>query len=289
MFFQQLFNGLVAGSCYSLVALGFTLIFGVMNVLTFAHPEVFMIGAFTGFFLVEVLNADIVVAVLGGMVASAALGVVINQAVIKQVKKGGLLAVITATVGVSVFLQNFGARIFTTTNRHFPSPIQSSFFNFAGIQMSAIQLICLGIAATLMTTLIFYVDRTKMGRSIRAAAENAEAANFLGVNVNFVSNFTTAIASGLAGAAGVLIGILYGIVNPYMGIKFGIKGFFVLILGGVGSIEGAMVGGLILGVAEAMVTAYVSAAYRDAVAFGLLVLILIIRPTGLFQQRIRTK
>jgi branched-chain amino acid transport system permease protein len=289
MFFQQLFNGLVTGSCYSLVALGFTLIFGVMNILTFAHPEVFMIGAFTGYFIVEQFGGNFLLAVLGGMVVSGALGVMINQVVIKQVKKGGLLAVITATVGVSVFLQNFGARIFTTTNRHFPSPIKATFFKCAGIQMSVIQLICLAIAAILMAALKFYVDRTKMGRSIRAAAENAEAANFLGVNVNFVNNFTTAIASALAGAAGVLIGMLYGIVNPYMGIKFGVKGFFVLILGGVGSIEGAMVGGLILGVGEAMVTAYVSAAYRDAVAFGLLVLILIIKPTGLFQQKVRTK
>ena len=289
MLFQQLFNGLVTGSCYSLVALGFTLIFGVMNILTFAHPEVFMIGAFIGYFIVEQLAGNFFLAVLGGMVASGALGIIINQAVIKQVKRGGLLSVITATVGVSVFLQNFGARIFTTTNRHFPSPIKASFFKFAGIQMSTLQLICLATAGLLMVALKFYVDKTKMGRCIRATAENAEAANFLGVNVNFVNNLTTAIASGLAGVAGVLIGILYGTVNPYMGIKFGIKGFFVLILGGVGSIEGAVVGGLILGVAEAVVTAYVSASYRDAVAFGLLILILIIKPTGLFQQKVRTK
>lgn len=289
MLFQQLFNGIITGSCYSLVALGFTLIFGVLNILTFAHPEVFMIGAFIGYFMIEDLHGNLFLAVCGAMVASGLLGVIINQIVIKQVKKGGLLAVITATIGVSVFLQNFGARIFTTTNRHFPSPIKTAFFKFAGIQMSAVQLICLGTAATLMIALKFYVDKTKMGRSIRATAENAEAANFLGVNVNFVNNFTTAIASGLAGVAGVLIGILYGIVNPYMGIKFGVKGFFVLILGGVGSIEGAMIGGLILGVAEALVTTYISAAYRDAVAFGLLILILVIKPKGLFEQKVRKK
>jgi branched-chain amino acid transport system permease protein len=289
MLLQQLFNGLITGSCYSLVALGFTLIFGVLNILTFAHPEVFMIGAFIGFFVVETFHGNFILAVLAGMVGSGLLGILINEVVVKQVKRGGLLAVITATIGVSVFLQNFGARIFTTTNRHFPSPIETSFFKFAGIQMSALQLICLGTAAVLMAALKFYVDRTKMGRSIRATAENAEAADFLGVNVRLVNNLTTGIASALGGAAGVLIGMLYGVVNPYMGIKFGVKGFFVLILGGVGSIEGAVVGGLILGVAEALVTAYVSAAYRDAVAFGLLVLILIVKPTGLFQQKVRTK
>jgi len=289
MLLQQLFNGIVTGSCYSLVALGFTLIFGVLNILTFAHPEVFMIGTFIGFFVIEIFHGNFIFAVLAGMIASGLLGIVINEVVVKQVKRGGLLAVITATVGVSVFLQNFGARIFTTTNRHFPSPIKASFFKFAGIQMSALQLICLATAGVLMAALKFYVDRTKMGRSIRAAAENAEAADFLGVNVSFVNNFTTGIASALGGAAGVLIGMLYGVVNPYMGIKFGVKGFFVLILGGVGSIEGAVVGGLILGVAEALVTAYVSASYRDAVAFGLLVLILILKPTGLFQPKVRTK
>ena len=289
IFLQQVTNGLMAGAAYSLVALGFTLTFGVLRVLNLAHPEVFMVGAFLGYLSITFLSPNFVLALAVAMVGAAVLGIIVERIALRPLRQAEYLMPLISTIAVSMIMQNGAAIAFGTEATRFPPALPTIFYNLRGIQISSVQIVIFVTAIVLMFVLKYYIDRTRMGRAIRATAEDAEVAAFLGVDVGMVIVLTMAVSSALAGAAGVMIGSLYNSAWPYMGINYGLKGLVIMIVGGVGSMEGAMVGGLMLGVIEALTIGYLSSTYRDAIAFGILVAILLLRPHGLFGERIKTR
>lgn len=288
LFWQQLVNGLTLGSTYSLVALGYTLIMGVLNIINMAHGEIFMFGAFIGLFLVTYLKVNIFVAMAGAMVASALLGTLLEMLALRPLRRRAVsdLAPLISTIGVSIFLENLALKIFGPQSQSFPAGALSGVqMQLGPIRITLVQIVILGISFGLMFVLRFWLSKTRVGKAIRTTAESIDTANLLGINTNKIILLTVALASGLGGIAGVLVGLSINAVEPTMGLTMGLKGLAVLILGGMGNITGAMLGGLILGIAEVFTVAYGASSYRDAVAFGIIILILFIRPQGLFGKR----
>ena len=285
MFVQQLINGLMLGASYSLVAIGYTLIFGVLGLLHFAHGEVFMMGAFIGLQIALIPGTNIYIALLGAMVATAVLGLVIDFVAVRPVSKDYPLAPLISTIGVTIVLQNLAIYIFGGEQVGFPETIEPVLYQLGPVTISSVQIFILLVALFLMVILWLFIDRTKMGRAMRATAENHETAALLGVNVNRVVLLTFIIASGLAGVAGVLDGVKNSAISPFMGLEVAVKGLVVMLLGGLGNVLGAMVGGLILGVVEILTAAYLGTSVRDLFTFLILILILLYRPTGLFGTR----
>ena len=285
MLYQQLINGLMLGASYSLVAIGYTLIFGVLNLLYFAHGEVFMIGAFVGLYLVTLGGANIYVALLGAMVACAVLGVIAVYVSVRPVSKDRPLAPLISTIGLTIIIQNLAIYIFGGQQVAFPETIKQTLYHIGPVTISSVQIFILGVAVALMVLLWLFIERTKMGRAIRAVAENHETAALLGVDVNRVVLITFIIGSGIAGVAGVLDGIKNSGISPFMGLGAAVKGLIVMLLGGLGNVVGAMVAGLLLGMIEILSSAYIGTTERDFFSFAILILILLYRPTGLFGTR----
>jgi branched-chain amino acid transport system permease protein len=285
MFAQQLINGLMLGASYSLVAIGYTLIFGVLGLLHFAHGEVFMVGAFIGLYLVLLTGADIYVALIGAMIATAILGLVIDLVAVRPINKDYPLAPLISTIGVTIVLQNLAIYVFGGEQVGFPEAIEPALYHLGPVTISSVQIFILVVALVLMAALWLFIERTRLGRAMRATAESHETAALLGVNVNGVILFTFVLASGLAGIAGVLDGIKNSAISPFMGLEVAVKGLVVMLLGGLGNVLGAMVGGLLLGMVEILTSAYLGTSVRDFFTFLILILILLYRPTGLFGTR----
>ena len=285
MLYQQLINGLMLGASYSLVAIGYTLIFGVLNLLYFAHGEVFMVGAFVGLFLVLYAGTNIYVALLGALIACAVLGAVAFFVAVRPVPKDRPLAPLISTIGLTIVLQNFAIYVFGGRQFSFPETIHQELYHFGPVTISSVQIFILGIAIALMVALWLFIERTKLGRAMRAVAENHETAALLGVNVNRVVLITFVIGSGIAGIAGVLDGLKNSSVSPFMGLGAAVKGLIVMLLGGLGNVPGAMIAGLLLGMIEILSAAYIGTTERDFFSFLILILILLYRPTGLFGTR----
>lgn len=286
MFWQQLVNGLTLGSTYSLIALGYTLIMGVLNIVNMAHGEIFMFGAFVGLILVTYLNVNIFVAMIGAALTGAFLGILLERVALRPLRSKAVshLAPLISTIGVSIFLESVALKIFGPQSRDFPS-VFTAVYEIGPMRVSLVQIVILAISFSLMLVLRFWLAKTRIGKALRATSENIETANLLGINTNRIIVLTVSLASALGSVAGVLVGLAFNAVEPTMGITMGLKGLAVLILGGMGSITGAMVGGLILGIAEVFSVAYGSSSFRDAIAFGMIIVILFIRPQGLFGSR----
>jgi branched-chain amino acid transport system permease protein len=285
MLFQQLINGLMLGASYSLVAIGYTLIFGVLNLLYFAHGEVFMVGAFVGLYLVVHGGANIYVALAGAAIACAALGIVAFYVSVRPVPKDRPLAPLISTIGLTIVLQNLAVYIFGGQQVAFPETIRQELYRFGPVTISSVQIFILVVAVAAMAGLWLFIERSKLGRAIRATAENHETAALLGVDVNRVVLVTFVIGSAIAGIAGVLDGVKNSGVSPFMGLGAAVKGLVVMLLGGLGNVVGAMVGGLMLGLIEILSAAYIGTTERDLFSFLILILILLYRPTGLFGTR----
>jgi branched-chain amino acid transport system permease protein len=284
MFWQQMINGITLGSTYALIALGYTLIFGVLNIVNMAHGEIFMFGAFVGLILATKFHVGILGALLGAMVAGAGLGYLMERLALRPLRRRQVseLAPLISTIGVSIFLESLALRLFGPQAQSFPPVYSNQLFDIGGLKISAVQILILAISFGLMLVLRFWLAKTRLGKSIRATAENIETANLLGVDTQKIIVLTVMLASALGGGAGVLVGLAFNAIEPTMGITMGFKGLAVLILGGLGNITGAMVGGLLLGVAEVFSVAYGVSSYRDAVAFGFIIVLLFLRPQGLF-------
>jgi branched-chain amino acid transport system permease protein len=285
MIYQQLINGLMLGASYALIAIGYTLIFGVLNLLYFAHGEVFMVGAFAGLYLVVYGGANIYVAMLGAMVICALLGVLAVYVSVRPVPKDRPLAPLISTIGLTIVLQNLAVYILGGQQVAFPETIEQSLYTIGPVTISSVQLFVLGVAVTVMVLLWLLIEHTKVGRAIRRVAENHETAALLGVDVNRVVLLTFMIGSGIAGVAGVLDGIKNSGISPFMGLGAAIKGLIVMLLGGLGNVLGAMVAGLLLGLIEILSAAYIGTTERDFFSFAILILILLYRPNGLFGTR----
>src|SRR6266511_3753356 len=292
--FQQLVNGLMIGSTYAVVALGFGLVFSVMVVVNLAHPDIFMVGAYAAFVVIAALGIQaqglgvlaalglFILVLLAAMAVTGLVGLALERLVIRPTRGTYILIPFIATAGVSIFLQNGAQRLFGPDPVPVPSIIPLHIFSLGGVRVTSMQLTTLVTAVIIMIALRYYVRHTKWGRATRAVAERPEVAAACGVNINLVSQLTVSIASVMAGAAGVTLGLLYTSAAPFMGLIFGLKSFVCMLVAGNQHIEAIMAVGLILGIIEAMVTGYVSSNFRDAVAFGLLLAVLFFRPQGLF-------
>lgn len=286
MFLQQLVNGLTLGSAYAVIAIGYTLVFGVLNIVNMAHGGIFMVGAYIGLLLVTEAGFGIFPAFIGAMVGGAVLGYALEIFALRPLRRRKVthLAPLISTIGVSTFLESVALMVWGPQTRSFPTSFGNELMDFGAFKISGIQIISLGTAVVLMVLLTILLNKTKIGKAVRATSESAETASLLGINTGRIITFTVMMASALGAAAGVLIGLSFNAIEPTMGTAMGLKGLAVLIMGGLGNVEGAMAGGFILGIAEVFSVAYGSSSYRDAVAFGIIILILFIRPEGLFSK-----
>jgi branched-chain amino acid transport system permease protein len=287
VFLQQCINGLMLGGTYALIAIGYTLIFGVLNLLHLAHGEVFMIGAFVGLTVVLLAKLPLWAAMIAAMVGAGVVGIIVELIAFRPLQRKALhITPLITTLAVALILQDLALKLFGGEQTGFPQAIRVTNFPLGPVQISTLQLFIIGSSALLMVLLYLFVEKTKLGKAMRAMAENPQTARLLGINVDAVTLVTFGIASALAGAAGVLVGLAYNAITPFMGVQMGLKGMVVMMLGGSGNVIGAMLGGLILGEIEVLSVAYLSSSYRDAFAFGILILIILFRPTGLMGSRL---
>jgi branched-chain amino acid transport system permease protein len=290
VFLQQCINGLMLGGTYALLAIGYTLIFGVLNLLHLAHGEVFMIGAFAGLTVVLLTKLPLWAGMIAAMVGAGVVGILVELIAFRPLQRKALhITPLITTLAVALILQDIALKLFGGEQTGFPQTIRAVNFPLGPVQISTLQLFIIGSSVTLMVLLYVFVEKTRMGKAMRAMAESAQTARLLGINVDSVTLVTFGLASALAGAAGVLVGLAYNAITPFMGVQMGLKGMVVMMLGGTGNVIGAMLGGLILGEIEVLSVAYLSSSYRDAFAFGILILIILFRPTGLMGSRLQAE
>jgi branched-chain amino acid transport system permease protein len=282
LFLQQVLNGLMIGSTYAVVALGFSLVFSVMRVVNMAHPEFFMAGAFGAYLTITYVTRNFFGVLAGGVVLATAVGLVVERLAIRPVRGRYIMIPFIATSGVGITLQHAAERFFGSDPVLVPAVMPSVSYDLGPLSVTRMQLVTFGIAAVLMLALRHYVRNTKWGRATRAVAERPDVAAAFGVDVNFISRLTIGISALMAGAAGVTLGLLYTSAWAFMGLIYGLKSFVCMLVAGNRYIEGVMVVGLLLGVLEALVSGYITSTLRDAVAFGVLVVVLVFKPKGLF-------
>ena len=284
MFLQQLVNGVMLGSTYALIAIGYTLVFGVLQLVHLAHGEVFMIGAFIGLQVVLLAGVGPGPALVAAVLGTALLGILIELVAFRPIRaRGGhFLAPVISTIGVGIVLQEVATNLFGGEQVGFPHRMEPVVHHLGAVTVTSVQLLILAVSVALMAALHLFVTRTTVGMAMRATAESVLTARLLGINANRIIVLTLAIASGLAGAAGVLVGLSFNAISPFMGIDMGIKGLAIMLFGRLGNIYGAMAGGIILGIVEVLSVAYLVSSYRDAFAFTMIIVILLARPRGLF-------
>ncbi len=288
---QQVINGLSLGSIYALIALGYTMVYGIIQLINFAHGDVYMVGAFVGYFSMSLLGLGIFTSLLLAMVVCIVLGVLIERVAYKPLRNSTRIAVLITAIGVSLLLEYTMMFFFGAAVRSYPPlpDFMNATVPLGGIVIKTQQLLIVGISIVLMLALQFIVKRTRMGKAMRAVSQDADAARLMGIDVNNTISFTFALGSALAGAAGVLVGVYYNSINPLMGIMPGLKAFVAAVFGGIGLIPGALIGGYFIGGIETLVAGSGYSMYKDAVVFAVLIAILIIKPTGLLGKNVKEK
>lgn len=291
MFSQQILNGITVGGVYALIALGYTMVYGILELINFAHGEIYMIGAYLGiifigmFTVVGLTQQSLLLALLLTFILSvvfcSAYGFTIEKLAYKPLRKAPRLSPLISAIGVSIFLQNYVMLTQGATDKVFPHIIETTKIEFFNLTITALQLFIIIASILLMALLHLYVMKTKTGKAMRAVAQDKVMASLLGINIDRIISVTFIIGSGLAAIAGLMVAMYYGLVNYYIGYIAGIKAFAAAVLGGIGSIPGAMLGGFILGIVESLAASYLSSEYKDAYAFVILIIILLIKPTGL--------
>jgi branched-chain amino acid transport system permease protein len=291
---QQLINGLSLGAIYALIALGYTMVYGILKLINFAHGEVFMVGAYSGFYFAGWLGIEGMEArgrhfplylgigvLIAAMLVAAVLGVIIERAAYRPVRNAPRLTPLITAIGVSLLLQNLGMLVFSPNPRRYPPILTEVRYQVAGVIVTNVKLTIFVVAIGLMVGLQLFVKRTWTGKAMRAVSMNLDAARLMGIDADRTISWTFAIGSALAAAAGILFGLDQITINPLMGVLTGLKAFVAAVLGGIGNIPGAVLGGFIIGMAEQITAGYVSPDYRDAITFLILIVILIIKPEGL--------
>jgi len=296
---QQLVNGITMGGVYALIALGYTMVYGILFMLNFAHGEVYMVGGFVGWWVLHLLTRThgliaggfvvIVLMLLIAMAFTGVLGMAIERFAYRPLRNAPRMNLLLSALGVSIVLQNLvlrfqGAEIrFFRTSALIPEGLRT--FEVGGAVISFMRLLVIVVSLALMAILTWFVKRTKMGKAMRATAQDTEAATFMGIDTNRIIMLTFLMGSALGGAAGTLVGLLFTQVDYYVGYAAGLKGFTAAVLGGIGNIPGAMLGGFILGIVESLGTTFISSTYKDVIAFAILILVLIIRPHGIMGEK----
>jgi branched-chain amino acid transport system permease protein len=301
-FAQQVINGLTIGSIYALIALGYTMVYGILRLINFAHGDIYMVGAYAGFLIATALGmaaapslAGFFVTLAGAMAAAAALGMAIERFAYRPVRRFSKMTTLITAIGVSLLIEYLFVFIFSGTPRSFPQLLANDNYRLFGeATVSTSQILIFVVSVLLMILLQWIVYRTKTGKAMRAVSYNIDSAKLMGINTDFVIALTFALGSALAAAAGVLTAQYNPKIEPLMGIMTGLKAFVAAVLGGIGNIPGAVLGGLLIGAAETMVVGYggylgVPSTYRDAVAFAVLILVLLVRPAGLLGSNVQEK
>ena len=290
-FLNYLINGISLGSVYAIIALGYTMVYGIAKMLNFAHGDVIMIGAYISFLVTSKLGLPGIVSILAAMVVCTALGIVIERLAYKPLRSAPSLAVLITAIGVSYFLQNTALLIWGSAPKYFTSIVKFESVKLFGGQLVITSEAIVTIAACIliMTALTLFTSRSKMGKAMRAVSEDKGAAQLMGINVNTTISVTFAIGSALAAIAGILLCSAYPTLMPTTGAMPGIKAFTAAVFGGIGSIPGAMIGGLLMGVIEIFASAYLSNQLANAVVFSVLIIVLLVKPTGLLGKKISEK
>lgn len=297
-FIHQIINGLAIGGIYALVALGYTMVYGVLKLINFAHGDLFTIGAYLGmtlfvsFGLAGKMPAYAAIILIAIMVMGlvALLGYLLERIAYRPLRKANRLSVVVSAVGASIFFQNAVMLIYGAKYYVYPESMRlTAIIPVFGMGVPVIRFILIGVSVVLMLTLYWFINRTKTGTAIRAAAIDQDAAKLMGINVNRIISLVFLIGPGLGGVAGLMVGLAYGQIDFNMGFSYGLKAFTAAIIGGIGNIPGAMIGGLILGLVETLGAAYLTIAWKDAISFFVLILILIVRPTGILGEKVTDK
>lgn len=290
-FLSYLINGLSLGSVYAIIALGYTMVYGIAKMLNFAHGDIMMVGAYVAFFALTSFGIPVIPSVLLSMLATTLLGVVIERLAYKPLRNATSLSVLITAIGVSYFLQNGAQLLWSSSTKVFPAIISNGAVKLFGgeLQISYLTLVTIVVCIAVMVCLTLFINKTKTGMAMRACSEDKGAATLMGINVNLIISITFAIGSGIAAIAAVLLCATYPTLSPTLGSMPGIKAFTAAVFGGIGSIPGAFLGGLMLGVIEILAKAYVSTQLSDAIVFAVLIIVLLIKPTGLLGRKMSEK
>ena len=288
-FIQARISGLSLGSIYALIALGYTMVYGIAKMLNFAHGDIIMIGAYAGIIAVGQMNLPPLAAVLLSILICALLGVLIEFLAYKPLRQAPPLSVLITAIGVSYFLQNLALILFGSQQKAYPTLAVMSHYTIGGVTVDGISILTLLVTAVIMVVLTFFINKTRLGKAMRAVSEDKAAASLMGISVNGTITLTFAIGSALAAVASIFYGMSYVYIKPTTGAMPGIKAFTAAVFGGIGSVPGAMLGGILLGVIEQLSKTYISTLWSDAIVFGVLVLVLVVKPTGLLGKTMNEK
>ncbi len=290
-FLQQLINSLSLGSIYALIALGYTMVYGIIKLINFAHGEVYMVGAYVGYFSMSVLKLGFFESLILAMLICTVLGVLIERIAYRPLRNSTRIAALITAIGVSLLIQYTMMFFVGADPRAYPAmpDFMNGSINLGGVVIKNQQILIIGVSVLLMILLQFVVKKTKMGKAMRAVSQDPDAARLMGISVDRTISFTFAIGSALAGAAGVLVGVYYNSINPLMGIIPGLKAFVAAVFGGIGIIPGALIGGYVIGGSETLVSSLGFSLFKDGVVFAILIAILIIKPTGLLGKNRKEK
>jgi len=287
----QIINGLHIGSIYALVALGYSMVYGIVKLINFAHGDIIMVGAYAVYVMLVLVGVPLWLAVLVSLIFCAVLGMVIERVAYHRLrnKNAPRISLLITAIGVSIFLQNLAQVVFSSSGKSFPSVMPDGGIQLGGTTISYLTIITLVTAAILMIGLQVLVNRTTFGKAMRAVSEDAGAAKLMGINTNMTIAWTFALGSALASVAALLYSSAYPLITPYMGSSMGIKAFVAAVLGGIGSIPGAVLGGFVLGIAETLAKGYISSVAADAIVYIILILVLLVRPAGLLGKNVKEK
>lgn len=288
-FLMQLVNGINAGSIYALIALGYTMVYGIAKLINFAHGDIIMVGAYICLFAISTFKLPVWLAIIISIVLCALLGIVVEKVAYKPLRSASRISLLITAIGVSYLLQSLFQLLFTANPRPFPTIINLPPLMLGSISISAPYYITFIVSVILMTILHLFVQKTKIGKAMRAVSEDSQAAQLMGININRTISITFALGSALAAVAGILYCSSYPMVNPYLGSLPGIKAFIAAVLGGIGSIPGAVLGGFILGIIEALTKAYISSQLSDAIVFTVLIIMLVFKPSGILGKNVKEK
>ena len=288
-FIQTLISGLSLGSIYALIALGYTMVYGIAKMLNFAHGDIIMIGAYAGIVAVAQLGLPPVLAVVLSVLVCVLLGVLIEHLAYKPLREAPSLSVLITAIGVSYLLQNLALLIFGSQQKAYPTILTLPTLQLGPVSIEGVTILTLVTTAVIMLALTFFVNKTKLGKAMRAVSEDKAAASLMGISVNRTITLTFAIGSALAAFASIFYGMTYVYIKPTTGAMPGIKAFTAAVFGGIGSIPGAMLGGILLGLIEQFSKTYISTLWADAIVFAVLVLVLVVKPTGLLGKKMNEK